>query len=167
MSASEHLDLNNYVYEEPEDKDKIVFTKGIYKFRILEINAMTKSRESGNPMIPIKFEFSRSDGATTTVYDNLVFIKAAKWKIDQFMSCICGAGIKPGRTVDWEGDAWLDWVKRQTGTARLKVEKVQGKDYDRNVIENFVFTLTGAPKAAETLPERQDPPAAGDDDIPF
>jgi hypothetical protein len=160
-----HLDPSNFIYDEPEDKDKIVFAKGIYKFRIVEINSMTESKEARNPMIPIKFEFSRADGATTTVYENLVFIEAAKWKINQFLSCICGAGIKPGRKIDFEDADFLEWVGKQTGTARLKVERVQGKDYDRNSIENFIFSVTDAPK--EKAAPTPEPEAAEDDDIPF
>lgn len=158
-----HLDPSNFIYDEPEDKDKIVFAKGIYKFRITEINSMTESKEARNPMLPIKFEFSRADGKTTTVYDNLVFTDTAKWKISQFLSCICGPGIKPGRKIDFNDADFLEWVKKQTGTARLKVEQVQGKDYDRNSIEAFIFSATDAPKSAPA-PE----PADDEDDaIPF
>jgi hypothetical protein len=170
---SDALDPRNYTYEEPEDKDKLVFAKGIYKFRILEVNTMTESKENKNPMIPIKFEFSRAGNETTTVYDNLVFTKAAKWKIDQFLSCICGAGIKPGRTVDWEDPTFLAWVATKTGTARLKVSRVQGKDYDRNDVENYVFTVSDAPKKDKPLTEHQSAPppvteaADDEDDIPF
>lgn len=149
--------------EEPEERSFTIFKKGEYPWRIIEINTMTHAKSSGNPMIPIKFEFSDGEGNTTTVYENLVFSDAAAWKVHQFLKSANGGTIEVGRPVNFEDNTFLKWLARQTGTAKLGIEPVQGKDYDRNKIE--AFTWPKEPRAAKS----EIPAAMADelDEIPF
>ena len=161
--------LENYQYDEPEDKSMEPFPKGEYPFRILEINAVTQSR-SGSDMIPIKLEFSNAQGETVSVYENLVFTEKAKWKIDSFLKAIWPK-MEKGRKIAWLDDTFISWLKNQKGRAVLKVSPVQGKDYMRNEVDHYIYGSEGsqavkAQAPAPTLPTG--PPSDGNDDnIPF
>jgi len=157
------IDPRNIIFEEPEERgDFVVFPKGTYPFTILEINSMTESREKRTPMLPIKLQFTRTNGDTTTVYENILFQDNAMWKLHQFLKCVGGDKMKSGKAVDFESPDFLGWLKRQSGTARIKVSPVRGKDYDRNEVEAFIFNEAASPRREPTPP-----PAAEDDDIPF
>jgi hypothetical protein len=169
------MDPTKYEYQDPADRDFIVFQKGEYAWKILEINEMTTGRNSGNSMLPIKFEFSDGTGRTTTVEENLVFCEAAKWKIDQFMKA-CSGQMAPGRKINFTDADTLKWIKARTGTAKLKIEKFvskAGKDCEKNAIEAFLYGKTTVDGATlSTPPAKQQPPSApveeaDDDHIPF
>lgn len=167
---SQAFDPSSYEFEEPEDRKFVVFPKGEYPWRIVEINDMTTSK-SGNPMLPIKFEFTNGDD-TTTVYENFVFTAAAKFKIDQFMKC-CSGQMAPGRKINFTDPEVIKWLKARTGTAKLKVSPVLGKDYNRNEIEAFIYDVSKVAGPTVTTPAaKQQPPSLPadepeDDDIPF
>jgi hypothetical protein len=165
------FDPSSYTFDEPEDRKFVVFPKGEYAWRILEINELTQS-SSGNPMLPIKFEFTNGDD-TTTVYENFVFTESAKFKIDQFMKC-CSGQMAPGRKINFTDPEVIKWLKARTGRAKLTVEPVKGKDYTRNAIEAFVYETTKVSgPSVSTPPAKQQPPSVpaeeemSDDDIPF
>lgn len=162
---SQYYEELSVTFTEPEDRQFTVFAKGIYRFRILEVNAVKLSQNTRVPMIPIKFEFTRTDGETTTVYENLLFQENMKWKIDQFLKCLYGEKIASGKKFDWNETDVIDHIKRQTGTARLKVEKVKDKDYDRNTIDAFVYAKEDTKTA--TRPPEPEPSFGDDDEIPF
>ncbi len=164
---SEIYDELNITFAEPEERQFTVFAKGIYKFRILEINAVKLSRETRVPMLPIKFEFSRADGETTTVYNNFLMQSNALWVIHQFLKCIYGDRIATGKNFNLNNSDTLEHIKRQTGTARLKVEKVRDKDYDRNSIDAFIFAKDESAPAKAKAPPPDPAPVDDDDDIPF
>lgn len=169
MSLSTH----SYVFDEPEEKtDFPVLPAGKeFPFVILEINEMKQSK-AGNPMIPLKLEFDGGSLGKATVYEYLVFQDNMKWKIDQFLKCVAGEAIKAGKRVNFEDQTFLDWLKRQTGKGILKIEKVQGKDYDRNVLDSYVYD--GSSKEVTQARANTPPPEPADqgdevdpDDIPF
>lgn len=148
----------NFLMEEPKDREFIVLPKGEYPFRVLEINAMETSK-AGNPMLPIKLEFTGQQGSTT-VYEYLVFTDSAAFKIKQFLKAI---NVPVGQRVNFEDPAFLKWMKAQRGRAKLGIEPVAGKNYDRNNVEAYVYDK-GAPAFTP-------PPAATSDmeegEIPF
>lgn len=164
------LNLNAYQYDEPEEKsDFITLPAGKpFPFTIVEINEIKMSK-AGNPMIPLKLEFDGGPLGKTTVYEYLVFHDNIKRKIDGFLKCVAGEAIKAGKKVNFEDSAFIDWLKRRTGTATLKVEPVQGKTYDRNVLDAYIYEGTSKDiRKAEAPPEPAD---QGDDfdpdNIPF
>jgi hypothetical protein len=165
------MDPTQYTYDEPEDRDFPVFPKGEYPWKIIEINEITHSRDKGTPMLPVKFEFTDETGRHATVYENFVFSDAAKWKIDQFMKA-CSGQMAPGRKVNFTDAETLKWLRARTGTAKLKIEDVPGKDYKRNSIEAFLYGKTKVEgTTVSTPPAKQQPPSAPvedeDDEIPF
>ena len=165
-----NLDPRKIIFEEPEERDFVVFPKGVYPFTILEINTMTESKEKRTPMLPIKLQFTRANGDTTTVYENLLFQANAMWKLSQFLKCVAGNKMKAGQSIDFESADFLNWLKRQGGSARLQVSPVRGKDYDRNEVEAFIFN-EGA-KIETPAPRKPIAPVVDDsddddDDIPF
>lgn len=166
------MDPSAYTFEEPEERDYYTFPKGKYKWRILEINDITESK-NGNAMLPIKFEFYDDQGRTSPVYENLVFIEAAKFKIDQFLKC-CSGQMAPGRKISFTDPEVLKWLKARTGEANLEVEDVPGKTYKRNKITGFVYSATTiSGTTVSTPPAKQQPPSAPADEeedldsIPF
>jgi hypothetical protein len=168
------MDPRNYTYQEPEEKSFEPLPKGEYPFILLEVNAMTTTQKTGHSMLPVKFEFQGPDDHKVHVYENFVFSDAAAWKINQFLKCICGGSIDPGRKVDFESPDFIKWMMKQTGTARLSIERVQGKtkDYDRNKIEAFLYDKPAVKGATvSTPPAKAQPPSAPveqeEDDIPF
>jgi len=159
-----NLDPTRIVFEEPEERDFVVFPKGVYKFRILEINEIKLSRENSSPMLPVKLECERANGETTTVFDNILLTDAAKWKLNAFLKCLGKDAMKSGKELSLEDPHVISWMKRQTGNVRLKVERPPGKDYDRNTVENYIYS-----KSAEEVKPAPKPviPEDADDDIPF
>ena len=147
------MDPRNWTYEEPEEKSFEPLPKGTYPFTILEVNAMTQTKK-GDPMLPVKFEFTGDGDHRVQVYENFVFTDAAAWKVNQFLKCICGGTINPGRKIDFESAEFLKWVAARRGTARLGVERVQGKtkDYDRNRVEAFLYEKSAAAPAPAPEP---------------
>lgn len=165
------MDPASYTYDEPEDREFIVFPKGEYAWKIVEINEITHSRERHTPMLPVKFEFSDETGRTTTVYENFVFSDAAKWKLDQFMKA-CSGQMAPGRKINFTDPETIKWLKARTGRAKLKVEDVAGKSitYQRNAIEAFTYAKSKVDGTTVSAPPaKASPPPAEDesDDIPF
>jgi hypothetical protein len=159
------INPRSFLMEEPEERDFTVLAKGDYPFAIAEINAMTTTQKTGADMLPIKFEFTGHDGEKATVYENFVFTEAAAFKIKQFLKCV---QVPIGQRVDFEDAKFLGWLKKQTGRARLGVERVQGKtkDYDKNKIEAFLYEKTSAaagPPAAAPAAAAEDE----DSEIPF
>lgn len=161
------IDPRSFLVEEPEERDFTLLPNGEYPWRIVEINAMTTARTSGNPMIPIKFEFHDADGNKTTVYENLVFSEAAAWKVNQFLKSANGGTVDKGRRVNFEDRDFLKWLASRTGTAKLGTERVNGKtkEYDRNKIEAFTWPKDGS--AIPAMPTGGSSAPADDDEIPF
>ena len=164
------MDPSRFIVEEPEERDFTLLPKGEYPWTILEINAMTETQK-GDPMLPVKFEFTGPNGERATVYENFVFTDGAKWKINQFLKAAYDQ-MESGKAVDFTDPAFLKWLKARTGRAKLGVEQVKGKtkDYDRNKIEAFIIGKTeGAPPSTKKTEAFTPPAAAADDDdeIPF
>ena len=158
--------LRNYVYEEPTKHH--VFEPGEYPFEIIEVNDVEYGASSGNPFIPVKLEFS-DEGRTTNCYENLVFTDKAKWKVDSFLKCVWPKA-EPGKQIDWTSAEFTRWLVGKKGRAKLIVEPVKGKDYDRNSVAEFLYgDEKSEPVRAARKPD-PDPLAAedeDDDDIPF
>lgn len=161
------MSLTSFKYTEPEERPEfVVFPNGEYKFRILEINEMKETREKRTPMLPIKLEFADDDGKTTVVYDNLLFAENTLWKVKAFLKCVYPQ-INEGRDINFEDPEFLDWLKRKTGTAKLKSEKVLGKDYSRNAVDAYVAGKSSdAPPTAQNI-KLKVADDEEDDKIPF
>ncbi len=169
MSLSTH----SYVFEEPEEQsDRIILPAGKeFPFVILEINDM-KDSSTGNPMIPVKMEFDGGDHGKSIVYEKLVFVETMKWKINQFLKCVAGDGIKAGKKVNFEDPEFIGWLKRQTGKATLKIEDVKGKTYQRNSVDSYSYEGSSKEVEKSSMPESSMPESSSadevdDDDIPF
>lgn len=169
-----NLDPRNFTYDEPEEGGNYaVLPKGEYSFHIVEINSMTQSRNH-NPMLPIKLEFLGPQGTKTQVYENLVFTEAAAWKVKQFLKCVGGNNLEPGRRIDFEDPQFIAWLAKRTGKAKLKIGHYtkDGKEYEKNEVEAFTYDKADAPPSASAAPAPKPAPAAVEeevdpDDIPF
>lgn len=163
------FDPDNYLYEEPEERQYIVLPPGIYRFQINRIDDLTNSK-NGNPMIPLELEFFGDKGESVIVRENLVFTEKAKFKIDQFIKSISNGTLQPGRRMSFSDINTRKWMLNQTGWAKLKIEVVNGKtkDYDANKVEAFVLEPTekGAAPAGPSGPP-EPPSGPYDDEIPF
>jgi hypothetical protein len=113
------------------------------------INAEESISQKGNEMIELKLRVEPSEAI---VYDNLVFVEAAYWKIDAFRAAI-GESVVPGEEVDIKAEDFIG----KTGRVRLFVDEYGGRK--RNKVAAWL--VGGA---------RPQPVAKGgvdDDDIPF
>ncbi|MCF7675122.1 MAG: hypothetical protein K9N23_13740 [Akkermansiaceae bacterium] len=127
---------------------------GDYEVEVTD--AIETVSKTGHEMIELKLKTS----AGSFLYDFLVFIPNAFWKIDSFRAAT-GEVVTPEDDVEITGD---DLIGR-TAFARLIVEEYKGKK--RNKVAAWLTPRAGtkaAPKAPKpaTLPE-----AVEDDNIPF
>jgi hypothetical protein len=154
----------DFLSAEPEEHNFTVLPKGEYPFTILEINAFEQSR-AGNDMLPLKLEFTGDAGATSNVYENLVFTEKAIFKINQFLAAV---SIPEGTRINFRDPEFIKYLKVKTGRAMLDIESYQnkaGKTVKKNVVASFLYG--GSSKRDEVPAHRAAPapdPADDDDD---
>ena len=107
------------------------------------IDAVESLSRSGHEMIELKLRTS----AGSYLYDFLVFIPSAFWKIDSFRAAT-GEAVTPEADVEIVAD---DLIGR-TGTARLIVEEYNGKK--RNKVAAWIVGT--AKPATQTRSTRND-----------
>lgn len=120
------------------------------------IDAVESLSRSGHEMIELKLRTS----AGSYLYDFLVFIPSAFWKIDSFRAAT-GEAVTPEADVEIVAD---DLIGR-TGTARLIVEEYNGKK--RNKVAAWLASKAGRMPAMPTAKPATQPQSTEDDDIPF
>ena len=120
------------------------------------IDAVESLSRSGHEMIELKLRTS----AGSYLYDFLVFIPSAFWKIDSFRAAT-GEAVTPEADVEIVAD---DLIGR-TGTARLIVEEYNGKK--RNKVAAWLAAKAGRMPAMPTAKPATQPQSTEDDDIPF
>jgi hypothetical protein len=128
-------------------------------FAVEVIDAVESLSRSGHEMIELKLRTS----AGSYLYDFLVFIPNAFWKIDSFRAAT-GEVVTPEDDVEITAD---DLIGR-TGNARLSVEEYNGKK--RNKVVAWLAPKAGSPlpTPAKAKPATQPQPrSTDDDDIPF
>ena len=125
-------------------------------YRVEVVDATETVSKSGHEMIELKLRTSEG----SYLYDFLVFIPQAFWKIDAFRAAT-GETVVP----DEETEITADDLIGRTGTARLAVEEYNGRK--RNKVTAWLAPRAGTPApAAHPSPQ---PSARPDehDDIPF
>ena len=120
------------------------------------IDAVESLSRSGHEMIELKLRTS----AGSYLYDFLVFIPSAFWKIDSFRAAT-GEAVTPEADVEIVAD---DLIGR-TGTARLVIEEYKGKQ--RNKVAAWLTQKAGRMPAMPTAKPVTQPQSTEDDDIPF
>jgi hypothetical protein len=123
------------------------------------VDAIESLSRSGHEMIELKLKTS----AGSYLYDFLVFIPTAFWKIDSFRAAT-GEVVTPEDDVEITPD---DLIGR-TGVARLIVEDYNGKQ--RNKVAAWLTPKPGTPlpTPAKVKPATQpQPETSEDDEIPF
>ncbi len=137
---------------------------GEYDVEVME--AEERVSQKGNQMIALTLQARHPDGYEARVWDYLVSVPAAVFKIKMFCeSAGLEAQFKGGRlTAD-------ECVGRKT---RAKIIVEEGRDgfADRNSVEAYL-SPDAPPKGIATMPESQDaaasdpPPHVTEDQIPF
>ncbi len=107
------------------------------------VDAIETISKGGHEMIELKLKTS----AGSYLYDFLVFIPTAFWKIDAFRAAT-GEEVKPDQDVE----ITADHVIGRTGTARLTVEEYNGKK--RNKVAAWIVGT--AKPATQTRSSRND-----------
>ena len=121
------------------------------------VDAVESISKGGHEMIELKLRTS----AGSYLYDFLVFIPNAFWKIDSFRAAT-GEEVTPEDDVEITAD---DLIGR-TGTTRLIVEEYNGKK--RNKVAAWLAPRTGAkPAATPAAKPAPQPQSVEDDNIPF
>jgi len=106
--------------------------------------AREKTSQAGNPMVELMLTVYGPEGATVTIFDNLVSTPRALWKLRHFME---SAGLDFSR-----GELLPDDVKDKNVRIHTQIEKQTGFQ-DKN-------------KVVDYLP-RDKKAALPDDDLPF
>jgi hypothetical protein len=123
--------MPSYTASTPSERPDHV-EPGDYEVEI--VDAIETISKSGHEMIELKLKTS----AGSYLYDFLVFIPSAFWKIDSFRAAT-GEDVTPEQDVE----ITADHVVGRTGTTRLVVEEYNGKK--RNKVAAW---LTGNAKPA-------------------
>jgi hypothetical protein len=149
--------MPSYTASTPTERPDFV-EPGDYQVEV--IDAIETVSKGGHEMIELKLRTS----AGSYLYDFLVFIPNAFWKIDSFRAAT-GEEVTPEDDVEIIAD---DLIGR-TGTVRLIVEEYNGKK--RNKVASWLTRKAGhmpAKSAAAAKPAAQ-PQAQSDEDdnIPF
>jgi hypothetical protein len=137
--------MPSYTASTPTERPDFV-DPGDYQVEV--IDAIETVSKTGHDMIELKLRTS----AGSYLYDFLVFIPTAFWKIDAFRAAT-GEEVKPEEDVE----ITADHVIGRTGTARLTVEEYNGKK--RNKVAAWIV---GTEK-----PAAQPQPARRNDNEPF
>ena len=126
------------------------------EYTVEVINAEETVSQKGSDMIELKLRVQPS-GAT--MFDHLVFMESAFWKIDSFRAAT-GETVTPEEEVEIHAD---DLIGR-TGRARLTVEEFNGRK--RNKIAAWLPPKPTAPAPATAAATATAKPK-DDDNIPF
>jgi len=137
--------MPSYTSSTPSERPEFV-EPGDYQVEV--IDAIETISKGGHDMIELKLKTS----AGNYLYDFLVFIPTAFWKIDAFRAAT-GEQVKPDQDVE----ITADHVIGRTGTARLTVEEYNGKK--RNKVVAWIV--------GNTKPSAQPQPARRSDNEPF
>ena len=128
------------------------------EYTVEVVNAEETVSQKGSDMIELKLRVQPS-GAT--MFDHLVFMETAFWKIDAFRAAT-GESVTPDEEVDIHAD---DLIGR-TGRARLTVEEFNGRK--RNKIAAWLPPKPAAfAAAAPTATATAAAKPKDDDNIPF
>ena len=126
-------------------------------YQVEVVDAIETISKGGHEMIELKLKTS----AGSYLYDFLVFIPKAYWKIDAFRAAT-GEVVSPDDSVEITGD---DLIGR-TGTARLTVEEYN--DRKRNKVAAWLTPKAGEQPASKPAAKTATPTKPADDDnIPF
>jgi hypothetical protein len=147
--------MPSYTASTPSERPDHV-EPGDYEVEI--VDAIETISKSGHEMIELKLKTS----AGSYLYDFIVFIPSAYWKIDSFRAAT-GEDVTPEQDVE----ITADHVVGRTGSARLVVEEYNGKK--RNKVAAWLASKAGRMPAMPTAkPATQpQPQSTEDDDIPF
>jgi hypothetical protein len=126
------------------------------EYTVEVVNAEETVSQKGSDMIELKLRVHPS-GAT--MFDHLVFMESAFWKIDSFRAAT-GESVTPDEEVDIHAD---DLIGR-TGRARLIIEEFNGRK--RNKIAAWLPPKPAAPPPAAVAATAGTKPK-DDDNIPF
>ncbi|MDG2093845.1 MAG: DUF669 domain-containing protein [Phycisphaerales bacterium] len=136
---------------------------GTYDIEVLEAEERTSAK--GNEMIALTIQASHPEGYPVRIWDYLVSVSAAVFKIEQFCAA---AGLedkfKAGRLL---GD---DCVGKKL---RAKIEIESGRDNysDRNSIKEYVASGVSRPSGISTQPAESAAPSTpkpiAEEEIPF
>jgi hypothetical protein len=101
----------------------VVFPEGDYDFVCVDAG----EKESQSHKVMIELELSCTDGREqTTVIDQLVFVKSAFWKIDDFRRAT-GEELTPGQKVSFEAEDCID----RKGRCHLVVDVYNGRSKNK------------------------------------
>ena len=137
--------MPSYTSSTPQERPDHV-EAGDYQVEV--VDATETISKGGREMIELKLRTE----AGSYLYDFLVFIPTAFWKIDAFRAAT-GEVVEPDHDVEISADH----VIGRTGTARLTVEEYNGKK--RNKVVAWII--------GDAKPVTQPQPARRNDNEPF
>lgn len=131
---------------------------GEYDIEVIE--SEERASQKGNQMIALTLQAKHPDGYDARVWDYLVSVPAAVFKIKMF----CDA---TGLTKLFEsGKLTAEDCQGKRARARIIVEEGREGFGDRNSVSEYL-TAEGSPPAAASAAAATAPAPVGDSDIPF
>jgi hypothetical protein len=133
--------MPSYTASTPSERPEFV-EPGDHEVEV--VDAIETISKGGHEMIELKLKTS----AGSYLYDFLVFIPTAFWKIDAFRAAT-GEVVEPDQDVE----ITADHVIGRTGTARLTVEEYNGKK--RNKVAAWII---GSSNSKQPAPRKSSEP---------
>jgi hypothetical protein len=101
-------------------------------------DAHEKESAAGNEMIELQIRIITGSGKGPLIYDNLVFVEKAYWKIDQFREAT-GEKLVPGQQVVFNADDCID----RRGRLVVLIDVYEGRS--RNKVDHYVLPTESSP----------------------
>jgi len=126
--------MPTYIQSEPKKKATYFVEPDIYAVEV--VKAVEKQSQAGNPMIKLDCQILLGEDETgPIVWDHLVFVPKASWKIDQFLQST-GEAVVEGQEKNIEAD---DLVGRKGVALIGEEEGAENPEHRFNSLERWIF----------------------------
>ena len=126
--------MPTYTQNEPKKKATYFVEPAVYEVEV--VKAIEKESQAGNPMIKLDCQIILGEDETgPIVWDHLVFVPKASWKIDQFLQST-GEAVVEGQEKSIEAD---DLVGRKGVALIGEEEGAENPDHRFNSLERWLF----------------------------
>lgn len=151
--------------EEVQNERYSLLEDGVYNFTVTKATGKMSKPKPGkesNPMIELQITVWDGQGREHYIYDYLVGSRNMAWKTKHFCDSV-------GLSKEYSGGDFNEFMaERKSGKAQIgfqagKPKEGGGMYKDKNVIEDYVMTDSGAKKA----PLAKDQDNEFSDDVPF
>jgi hypothetical protein len=110
-------------------------------------DAREKESQAGNPMIELQLRLFNGSNKGPLIYDNLVFVEKAYWKLDHFRQAT-GEKLIPGQKVVFNADDCID----RSGRLVVMIDNYGGRA--RNKVDHYVLPNESSSGLSQVTPTK-------------